>query len=133
MATLRLVFRVSKVQQYSDNFVQDLLRAGLSSVMHGKPMEVPEFGLISAIILLGSKTILSSVDSLWPDKWMFVVGVTEIDHSCALSQDFTGSTVLLSPFPQGLVGSRFMLLEMRRRVSVCLLDKHCFQSHLLVY
>eukprot|EP00064_Thunnus_orientalis_P001410 superscaffoldBa00000095_g1413 len=54
MATFRLVFRVSRVQQYSDNFVQDLLRAGLSSVMHGKPLEVPEFGQISAIILLGA-------------------------------------------------------------------------------
>ncbi|CAJ1060622.1 transmembrane protease serine 9 [Xyrichtys novacula] len=54
MVTFRLVFRVSKVQQYSDNFVQDLLRAGLSSVMHGKPLKVPEFGEISAIILLGA-------------------------------------------------------------------------------
>ncbi|XP_034565140.1 transmembrane protease serine 9 [Notolabrus celidotus] len=54
MATFRLVFRVSKVQQYSDHFVQDLLRAGLSSAMHGKPLEVPEFGGISTIILLGA-------------------------------------------------------------------------------
>ncbi|XP_044055904.1 transmembrane protease serine 9 [Siniperca chuatsi] len=54
MATFRLVFRVSKVQQYSDNLVQDLLRAGLSSAMHGKPLEVPEFGEINAIILLGA-------------------------------------------------------------------------------
>lgn len=55
MATFRLVFRVSKVQQYSDNFVQDLLRAGLGSVMHGKPLEVPEYGQIGAIVLLGSE------------------------------------------------------------------------------
>ncbi|XP_038163876.1 transmembrane protease serine 9 [Cyprinodon tularosa] len=54
MATLRLFFRVSKFQQYSDNFVRDLLRAGLSSVMHGKPLEVPGFGQISAIVLLGA-------------------------------------------------------------------------------
>ncbi|XP_060934786.1 transmembrane protease serine 9 [Limanda limanda] len=54
MVTLRLVFRVSKVQQYSDHFIQDLLRAGLSSAMHGKPLEVPEFGAINAIILLGA-------------------------------------------------------------------------------
>ncbi|KAM9848996.1 transmembrane protease serine 9 [Aulostomus maculatus] len=54
MATLRLVFRVSKVQQYSDNFVQDLLRAGLNSVMHGKPLEVPQFGQINSIVLLGA-------------------------------------------------------------------------------
>ncbi|XP_076009543.1 transmembrane protease serine 9 [Genypterus blacodes] len=54
MATFRLVFRVSKIQQYSDHFVQDLLRAGLGSVMHGKPLEVPEFGEIHAIVLLGA-------------------------------------------------------------------------------
>ncbi|XP_069007183.1 transmembrane protease serine 9 [Embiotoca jacksoni] len=54
MVTFRLVFRVSKIQQYSDNFVQDLLRAGLSSAMHGKPLEVPEFGQISTIVLLGA-------------------------------------------------------------------------------
>jgi len=54
MATIRLVFRVSKAWQYSDNFVQDLLRAGLSSALHGKPMEVPLFGQISGIILLGT-------------------------------------------------------------------------------
>ncbi|XP_059197799.1 transmembrane protease serine 9 [Centropristis striata] len=54
MATFRLVFRVSKVQRYSDNFIQDLLRAGLSAVMHGQPLEVPGFGEINAIILLGA-------------------------------------------------------------------------------
>ncbi|XP_030583730.1 transmembrane protease serine 9 isoform X2 [Archocentrus centrarchus] len=52
--TFRLVFSVSKIQQYSDNFIQDLLREGLSSSMHGKPLEVPDFGHISAIILLGA-------------------------------------------------------------------------------
>ncbi|XP_031163263.1 transmembrane protease serine 9 [Sander lucioperca] len=54
MATFTLVFSVSRIQQYSDNSVQDLLRAGLSSVMHGKPLKVPEFGEINAIILLGA-------------------------------------------------------------------------------
>ncbi|XP_026201848.1 transmembrane protease serine 9 [Anabas testudineus] len=54
MATFRLVFRVSKVQQYSDYYVQDLLRAGLSTALHKKPLEVPEFGQISAIVLLGA-------------------------------------------------------------------------------
>ncbi|XP_017262498.1 transmembrane protease serine 9 [Kryptolebias marmoratus] len=54
MATLRLVFRVSKIQQYSENFVRDLLRAGLSSVMHGKPLDVPGFGQITAIVMLGA-------------------------------------------------------------------------------
>lgn len=60
MATFRLVFRVSRVQQYSDHFVQDLLRAGLSSTMHGNPLQVPEFGEINAIVLLGSESVLSS-------------------------------------------------------------------------
>ncbi|CAL8254300.1 unnamed protein product [Merluccius merluccius] len=54
MATFRLVFRVSKARPYSDHFVQDLLRAGLSSALHAKPMEVPPFGEISAILLLGA-------------------------------------------------------------------------------
>ncbi|XP_041863011.1 transmembrane protease serine 9 [Melanotaenia boesemani] len=54
MVTFRLVFRVSKIQQYSENFVLDLLRAGLSSEMNGKPLEVPGFGEISAIFLLGA-------------------------------------------------------------------------------
>ncbi|KAM9795915.1 transmembrane protease serine 9 isoform 2-T4 [Syngnathus typhle] len=54
MATLRLVFTVSKFQQYSENFIQDLLRAGLTSVMQGNPLEVPEFGDINAIVLLGA-------------------------------------------------------------------------------
>ncbi|KAM3620316.1 uncharacterized protein V6R79_021453 [Siganus canaliculatus] len=54
MATVRLVFSVSKIQQYSDHLVQDLLRAGLSSIMHGKPLEVPQFGQINTIILLGA-------------------------------------------------------------------------------
>lgn len=97
MATFRLVFRVSKVQQYSDNFVQDLLRVGLGSAM---PLEVPELGEINAIILLGSKAILLSVDCLWPYEWM-CVGVTQIGHSCAMhclsSSVITGSNLLLSP------------------------------------
>ncbi|XP_077441020.1 transmembrane protease serine 9 isoform X2 [Vanacampus margaritifer] len=54
MATIRLVFTVSKFRQYSENFIQDLLRAGLASVMHGTPLEVPEFGRINAIVLLGA-------------------------------------------------------------------------------
>ena len=54
MATFRLVFRVSKIQPYSENFVQELLREGLSSALHGKPLVVPEFGEINAITLLGT-------------------------------------------------------------------------------
>uniref|UniRef100_A0A3B3C2V7 Transmembrane serine protease 9 n=1 Tax=Oryzias melastigma TaxID=30732 RepID=A0A3B3C2V7_ORYME len=52
IATVRLVFMVSRIQQFSENFIRDLLRAGLSSVMQGKPLEVPGFGAISAIFLL---------------------------------------------------------------------------------
>ncbi|XP_056133535.1 transmembrane protease serine 9 [Lampris incognitus] len=54
MATFRLVFTVSKVQQYSDNFIQDLLRVGLNAALHGNPLVVPEFGEINNIILLGA-------------------------------------------------------------------------------
>nr|XP_061791028.1 transmembrane protease serine 9-like [Nerophis lumbriciformis] len=66
MATFRLAFTVSKFQQYSENFIQDLLRAGLTSVMHGNPLEVPEFGHIKAIILLGAsgKSFYSIGDDL---------------------------------------------------------------------
>uniref|UniRef100_A0A8C7XVL9 Transmembrane serine protease 9 n=1 Tax=Oryzias sinensis TaxID=183150 RepID=A0A8C7XVL9_9TELE len=55
IATVRLIFMVSRIQQFSDNFVRDLLRAGLSSVMQGKPLEVPGFGAISAVFLLGAR------------------------------------------------------------------------------
>ncbi|KAG7257007.1 hypothetical protein CRUP_032959 [Coryphaenoides rupestris] len=65
MATIRLVFRVSKAWEYSDNFVQDLLRAGLSSALHGKPMEVPLFGQISAIFLLGTAVRRASGKSFY--------------------------------------------------------------------
>ncbi|XP_064808310.1 transmembrane protease serine 9 [Oncorhynchus masou masou] len=54
MATYRLVFSVSKVQQYSDNFIQDLLRVGLNALFHGKSIKVPEFGEINTIVLLGA-------------------------------------------------------------------------------
>ncbi|XP_014004185.1 transmembrane protease serine 9 isoform X3 [Salmo salar] len=54
MATYRLVFSVSKVQQYSDNFIQDLLRVGLNALFHGKSIEVPKFGEINTIVLLGA-------------------------------------------------------------------------------
>lgn len=73
LATFRVIFRVSRVHQYSDSFVQDLLRAGLSSAMHGKPLEVPEFGEINGIILLGSETIQSSFNYLRPCSWMKAV------------------------------------------------------------
>lgn len=55
LATFRVVFRVSRLQQYSDGFVQELLRAGLGAELHGKPLEVPEHGEIDSIVLLGSR------------------------------------------------------------------------------
>uniref|UniRef100_A0A3Q3JN61 Transmembrane serine protease 9 n=1 Tax=Monopterus albus TaxID=43700 RepID=A0A3Q3JN61_MONAL len=52
MATFRLVFRMSKAQQFSDSFVQDLLRTGLRAALHEEPIEVPQFGEINTIVLL---------------------------------------------------------------------------------
>ncbi|KAJ8387726.1 hypothetical protein AAFF_G00150270 [Aldrovandia affinis] len=54
LATFRLIFRASKAQKYTDHFIQDLLRVGLNSLFHGRPLVVPDFGEISAIVLLGS-------------------------------------------------------------------------------
>lgn len=82
LATFRVVFRVSRVQQYSDSFVQDLLRAGLSSAMHGKPLEVPEYGGINSIILLGSKTILYQLSTCG-----CVVGVRRWSEMCDVLSD----------------------------------------------
>lgn len=67
---------MSKIQQYSDSFVQDLLRAGLTSAMHGKPLKVPQFGEIIGIILLGSASVRSSVDRLC------AVGVMQSVQKC---------------------------------------------------
>ncbi|KAL2089627.1 hypothetical protein ACEWY4_014315 [Coilia grayii] len=53
MATFRLVFSVSKAQQYSNNYIQELLRTGLQTMLNGKPLIVPEFGEINTITLLG--------------------------------------------------------------------------------
>ncbi|CAG08030.1 unnamed protein product [Tetraodon nigroviridis] len=54
LATFKVAFRVSRLQQYSDSLVQDLLRAGLGAELHGKPLEVPEYGGIDSIVLLGA-------------------------------------------------------------------------------
>eukprot|EP00066_Takifugu_rubripes_P023904 XP_011613170.1 PREDICTED: transmembrane protease serine 9 [Takifugu rubripes] len=54
LATFRVVFRVSRLQQYSDGFVQELLRAGLGAELYGKPLEVPGYGGIDSIVLLGA-------------------------------------------------------------------------------
>lgn len=53
MATFRLVFSVSKAQQYSNVHIQELLRAGLQTLFNGKTLTVPEFGEIHSITLLG--------------------------------------------------------------------------------
>ncbi|KAL7855320.1 hypothetical protein SRHO_G00175100 [Serrasalmus rhombeus] len=54
MATFHLVFRVSKLQKYSDSFIQEQLRYGLTALISQKPLTVPEFGEITGIILLGA-------------------------------------------------------------------------------
>ncbi|XP_067085648.1 transmembrane protease serine 9 [Osmerus mordax] len=54
MVTFRLVFRVSKMQLYSDTDLQDVLRTGLSAMLQGKAVVVPGFGEIKAITLLGA-------------------------------------------------------------------------------
>ncbi|XP_016397880.1 transmembrane protease serine 9-like [Sinocyclocheilus rhinocerous] len=54
LTTLRLVFRISQVQGYTESFVQDLLRTGLKAMLNGKPIVVPDYGEISSIILLGA-------------------------------------------------------------------------------
>lgn len=56
LATFRVVLSVSRLQQYSDSFVQDLLRAGLAAELNGNTLNVPEYGRISSIVLLGSDT-----------------------------------------------------------------------------
>ncbi|XP_031431019.1 transmembrane protease serine 9 [Clupea harengus] len=54
MATFRLVFSVSKAQQYSNVHIQELLRAGLQTLFNGKTLTVPKFGEIHSITLLGA-------------------------------------------------------------------------------
>ncbi|XP_034073671.1 transmembrane protease serine 9 [Gymnodraco acuticeps] len=95
MATFRLAFRVAKVQQYSDSFVQDLLRAGLGSVMHGQPLEVPGFGEIHAIILLGASgksfySIGDEMNARCPDNTFTCDNgecVTELNPECDFTPD----------------------------------------------
>ncbi|KAL3047815.1 hypothetical protein OYC64_021894 [Pagothenia borchgrevinki] len=95
MATFRLAFRVSKVQQYSDGFVQDLLRAGLGSVMHGQPLEVPGFGEIHAIILLGASgksfySIGDEMNARCPDNTFTCDNgecVTKLNPECDFTPD----------------------------------------------
>ncbi|XP_056303806.1 transmembrane protease serine 9 [Danio aesculapii] len=54
MTTIRLIFRVSQIQGYSQSFVQDILRNGLKALLNGKHIVVPEYGEISGIVLLGA-------------------------------------------------------------------------------
>lgn len=63
--TFRVRFSVSRLQQYSDSFVQDLLRVGLSAELHGKPLEVPQYGGIDSIVLLGRDTTAGKCSRLW--------------------------------------------------------------------
>ncbi|KAI4879175.1 hypothetical protein NFI96_025799 [Prochilodus magdalenae] len=54
MSTFHLVFRVSKLQKYSDGYVQEQLRYGLTALLSQKPLSIPEFGEIHSIVLLGA-------------------------------------------------------------------------------
>ncbi|XP_059425230.1 transmembrane protease serine 9-like [Carassius carassius] len=54
LTTLRLVFRISQVQGYTESFVQDLLRSGLKAMLNGKPIVIPQYGEITSIVLLGA-------------------------------------------------------------------------------
>ncbi|XP_043078526.1 transmembrane protease serine 9 isoform X1 [Puntigrus tetrazona] len=54
LTTLRLVFRVSQIQGYTERFVQDLLRSGFKAMLNGKPIVIPNYGQISSIVLLGA-------------------------------------------------------------------------------
>ncbi|XP_073699520.1 transmembrane protease serine 9 [Garra rufa] len=54
LTTLRLVFRISQVQGYTESFVQEFLRNGFKAMLNGKPIAVPDYGEISGIILLGA-------------------------------------------------------------------------------
>ncbi|TRZ01440.1 hypothetical protein DNTS_023540, partial [Danionella cerebrum] len=54
MTTLRLIFRVSQVQGYTESFVQDTLRNGLKAMLNGKHIVIPEYGEITGIVLLGA-------------------------------------------------------------------------------
>ncbi|XP_016428440.1 transmembrane protease serine 9 [Sinocyclocheilus rhinocerous] len=54
LTSLRLVFRISQVQGYTESFVQDLLRSGFKAMLNGKPIVIPDYGEITSIILLGA-------------------------------------------------------------------------------
>ncbi|XP_029002506.1 transmembrane protease serine 9 [Betta splendens] len=99
MATFRLVFRVSKVQQYSDKYVQDLLRAGLSTALDRNPLLVPEFGRISAIFLLGASgksfyAVGHELIGRCPDMFICDNGecVTKLNPECDNVADCTDSS-----------------------------------------
>lgn len=101
LATFHVTFSVSKIQQYSENFVQDLLRAGLSSAMRGKPLEVPQFGQISGIILLGSESVRSSFYFQWSCSCIILCTGTQI------SRDKSSYNRLSSISPTGASGKSF--------------------------
>ncbi|KAL4658890.1 hypothetical protein GN956_G2344 [Arapaima gigas] len=54
MAAITLTFKTSKAEKYSDDFIQDIMRAGLDAFFNGHPLVIPGFGEISAIILHGA-------------------------------------------------------------------------------
>ncbi|XP_062869439.1 transmembrane protease serine 9 [Trichomycterus rosablanca] len=55
MVTFRLLFRVARLQEFSDGFIQEQLRSGLQALLWEKSLLVPEFGEIQSIVLLGAR------------------------------------------------------------------------------
>ncbi|XP_076131545.1 transmembrane protease serine 9 [Alosa pseudoharengus] len=94
MATFRLVFRVSKVQQYSNTYIQELLRAGLETLLNGQPLLIPKFGEIHTITLLGASgksfyNIGDDTDTCPSNTFVCLNGecVTKLNPECDLIID----------------------------------------------
>lgn len=101
LATFRVTFSVSKIQEYTENFVQDLLRAGLTSAMRGKPLEVPQFGQINGIILLGNECVRSLFYCQWSCSCSILCTGTQ------MSRDKSSYCRLSSVPPTGASGKSF--------------------------
>ncbi|XP_076879932.1 transmembrane protease serine 9 isoform X2 [Brachyhypopomus gauderio] len=54
IATFHLVFQVAKLQKYSDSFVLEQLRYGLTAMLSEEPLTIPQFGQVQSIVLLGA-------------------------------------------------------------------------------
>lgn len=82
MATLRLVFRVTKFQiqftKYTDRFLQEQIQYGFRDFFSQKPLTIPEFGEIQSIIFLGKSNI-------WGNSfYTFISEVFRFSHTTAI-------------------------------------------------